>query len=97
VRADYRRRGSGRAIVEALWRRAQRRDITGVCLFTRQPEFFATFGFTVVDRNRVPEKFYRIASSVRADTRATRSRWRSASFRFWARTCRSATTSGKWW
>jgi amino-acid N-acetyltransferase len=59
VRADYRRRGSGRAIVKALLRRANRRDITGVCLFTREPEFFASFGFVVVDRARVPEKFYK--------------------------------------
>jgi len=59
VRADYRRRGTGRGIVEALLRRTRRRDITGVCLFTRQPEFFAPFGFAVVDRTRVPEKFYK--------------------------------------
>ena len=59
VRVDWRRRGFGRGMVEALLRRARRRDITGVCLFTRQPDFFATFGFAVVERNRVPEKFYK--------------------------------------
>jgi amino-acid N-acetyltransferase len=59
VRADYRRRGAGRAIVEELLHRVRQRDITAVCLFTRGPNFFATFGFAVVPRNRVPEKFYK--------------------------------------
>jgi len=56
VRADYRRRGSGRAIIRALLRRANGRDVV---LFTREPEFFSAFGFTVIDRDRVPEKFYK--------------------------------------
>ena len=56
VRIDHRRRGLGRALVRALLRRANGRDVV---LFTRRPEFFATFGFAVVDRNRVPEKFYK--------------------------------------
>jgi amino-acid N-acetyltransferase len=59
VQRDHRRHGFGRALVEALLRRARRRDITGVCLFTREPEFFAPFGFAVVERDRVPEKFYK--------------------------------------
>lgn len=59
VRAGYRRRGTGRAVVKALLRRAQRRDVLGVCLFTRTPGFFAAFGFAVVERERVPEKFYK--------------------------------------
>jgi amino-acid N-acetyltransferase len=59
VDAGYRRRGTGRAVVKALLRRAQRRDVRGVCLFTRAPQFFAAFGFAVVDRKRVPEKFYK--------------------------------------
>lgn len=59
VRDDHRRRGIGRAVVRALLRRAQRRDVLGVCLFTRTPGFFAAFGFEVVDRKRVPEKFYK--------------------------------------
>jgi amino-acid N-acetyltransferase len=58
VHADYRRRGAGRAVVKALLRRAQRRDVS-VCVFTRAPGFFAAFGFAVVDRKRVPEKFHK--------------------------------------
>ncbi|HET6463276.1 MAG TPA: GNAT family N-acetyltransferase [Candidatus Krumholzibacteria bacterium] len=59
VRADYRGLGLGRAVVKALLRRANRRDVLGVCLFTRAPGFFAAFGFEVVDRKRVPEKFHK--------------------------------------
>jgi amino-acid N-acetyltransferase len=59
VRADERRHGVGHTLVDALLKRARRRGITAVCLFTRQPEFFAPFGFTVIERNRVPEKFYK--------------------------------------
>ena len=59
VRDDLRGRGHGRDIVDALLRRARRLRITGVCLFTREPEFFASFGFIMVDRERVPEKFYK--------------------------------------
>lgn len=58
VDAGYRRRGTGRAIVRALLRRANRRDVS-VCVFTRVPGFFATFGFAVVNRKRVPEKFHK--------------------------------------
>ena len=56
VRRDHVRRGLGRSIVRALLRRARGRD---VCLFTRAPAFFAAFGFQVIDRTRVPEKFYK--------------------------------------
>lgn len=59
VRSDRRRRGAGRAIVEELLHRVRRRDITAVCLFTRDPNFFAAFGFAVVPRRAVPEKFYK--------------------------------------
>ena len=59
VRDDHRGRGFGRAIVDALLARARREEITGVCLFTREPEFFAGFGFAAVERERVPEKFYK--------------------------------------
>ncbi|HET6348750.1 MAG TPA: GNAT family N-acetyltransferase [Candidatus Krumholzibacteria bacterium] len=59
VRRDHRHRGAGHALVGALLRRAQRRRITGVCLFTREPQFFAPFGFTIVNRDRVPEKLYK--------------------------------------
>lgn len=56
VRQDHVRRGLGHSIVRALLRRARGRD---VCLFTRAPAFFAAFGFQVIDRKRVPEKFYK--------------------------------------
>ena len=56
VRSDRRGHGVGRALVDALLERARRQDITGVCLFTREPEFFASFGFAVVDRARVPDR-----------------------------------------
>jgi amino-acid N-acetyltransferase len=59
VRREFRRRGIGRAIVAMLLHRAHERGVGGVCLFTREPAFFASFGFVVVERERVPEKFYR--------------------------------------
>jgi amino-acid N-acetyltransferase len=59
VRGDHRRRGVGRALVEALLCHAHGRDVSAVCLFTRDPEFFALFGFAVIPRHLVPEKFYK--------------------------------------
>ena len=56
VHSDHTGRGLGRVIIRALLKRARGRD---VCLFTRAPGFFRTFGFEVIDRKRVPEKFYK--------------------------------------
>jgi amino-acid N-acetyltransferase len=49
-------RGAGRRLVRALLAEAQRHSVRGVCLFTRIPEYFAPFGFHVVNRDDLPEK-----------------------------------------
>lgn len=49
-------RGAGRRLVRALLAEAQRHSVRGVCLFTRIPQYFAPFGFGVVNRDDLPEK-----------------------------------------
>jgi amino-acid N-acetyltransferase len=51
--------GAGRLLVEALLAEAQRHSVTGVCLFTRIPDFFAHMGFTVAQREELPDKIYK--------------------------------------
>ena len=49
-------RGAGRRLVRALLAEAQRHSVNSVCLFTRIPEYFAVFGFSVVNRDDLPDK-----------------------------------------
>lgn len=51
--------GAGRRLVRALLAEAERHDVTCVCLFTRIPDFFARFGFTVAKREELPDKIYK--------------------------------------
>ena len=52
-------RGAGRRVVKALLEEADRHDVSGVCLFTRIPEFFAPLGFTIANRQDLPDKIYK--------------------------------------
>ena len=52
-------RGAGRRVVKALLEEADRHDVSGVCLFTRIPEFFAPLGFTIANREDLPDKIYK--------------------------------------
>lgn len=52
-------RGAGRLLVKALLKEAERHNVTCVCLFTRIPDFFATVGFTVASREKLPDKIYK--------------------------------------
>jgi amino-acid N-acetyltransferase len=51
--------GAGRALVDALMNEAERHGVTGVCLFTRTPEFFSHLGFEVARRQELPDKIYK--------------------------------------
>ncbi|HEV3041473.1 MAG TPA: N-acetyltransferase [Candidatus Angelobacter sp.] len=53
------KRGAGRALVEALLQEAERHNVSCVCLFTRIPGFFALMGFSVAQRQELPDKIYK--------------------------------------
>jgi len=46
-------------VVKALLRQARKHQVTGVCLFTRIPDFFARLGFVTVTREEIPDKLYK--------------------------------------
>ena len=50
--------GAARRVVKALLREAAHQHVSGVCLFTRIPDFFAKCGFAVADLNDLPDKMY---------------------------------------
>jgi amino-acid N-acetyltransferase len=51
--------GAGRLLIEALLEEADHQQVTCVCLFTRIPEFFAHMGFTIAQREELPDKIYK--------------------------------------
>jgi amino-acid N-acetyltransferase len=55
----YRGRGVGDLVVRRLLKVAARHQVSGVCLFTRIPEFFARLGFSIVQREDIPDKLYK--------------------------------------
>lgn len=59
VRADYRGKGVGRVLVEALFAEAERQRVTCICLFTKIPDFFSRLGFRVAERASLPEKVFK--------------------------------------
>jgi len=52
-------RGAARRVIQALLREAAHHQVTGVCLFTRLPDFFVKCGFAVANLNDLPDKMYR--------------------------------------
>jgi amino-acid N-acetyltransferase len=52
-------KGAGRLLMEALLTQAEKHQVTGVCLFTRIPAFFARMGFSVSAREALPDKLYK--------------------------------------
>lgn len=52
-------KGAGRILMDALLTEAARQSVTCVCLFTRIPDFFMKMGFTVVDKELLPDKMYK--------------------------------------
>ena len=52
-------KGAGRILIDALLAEAARQSVTCVCLFTRIPEFFGKMGFTIVEKELLPDKMYK--------------------------------------
>lgn len=59
VHLDYRNRGAGVLLVKRLLKHAEKHQVIGVCLFTRIPEFFSRLGFSIVQREDIPDKLYK--------------------------------------
>ncbi len=59
VHPDAKGKGAGRRVVKALLQEAERQQIKSVCLFTRIPEFFAHLGFSLAEREDLPDKMYK--------------------------------------
>jgi len=58
VRAPYRRRGVGRAIVEAVAAKVSPFNPREVVVLTFAPEFFASLGFREIPKTKVMHKLY---------------------------------------
>jgi amino-acid N-acetyltransferase len=59
VHPSCRGRGAGALLMEALLAQAKKHQVSGVCLFTRIPEFFSRMGFSMVTREVLPDKLYK--------------------------------------
>lgn len=59
VEPGLKRRGAGRAIVEALESEARDNDLDDIFAFTYVPEFFARLGFSEVERGELPLKVWK--------------------------------------
>jgi amino-acid N-acetyltransferase len=49
-------RGGGQLLVKALLGEAKRHRVSCICLFTRTPDFFARLGFSLAQREDLPDK-----------------------------------------
>src|ERR1700736_3372244 len=59
VDPSYQGLGGGKRLVEALLREAEKHRVSCISLFTRKPQFFAHLGFTVAQREDLPDKIYK--------------------------------------
>ena len=59
VDPTYQGSGGGRRLVKALLAQAKKHQVTSICLFTRIPQFFARMGFTVAQREDIPDKIHK--------------------------------------
>jgi amino-acid N-acetyltransferase len=55
----HQRTGGGKRLVEALMEEAEKHGVTCICLFTRKPDFFAHLGFTIAQREELPDKIHK--------------------------------------
>ncbi len=60
VRPEAKGRGAGGSLLTALLKEAEENGVQTVCLFTRIPDFFFSYGFrTTMDRTALPDKIYK--------------------------------------
>ena len=59
VHPEYKGNGSGKNLVNALLKHAEKHRVSCVCLFTRIPEFFERMDFAVAERQQLPDKIYK--------------------------------------
>ncbi len=59
VERAYQGHGGGERLVRALLAQAKRHRVSCICLFTRTPEFFAQLGFSIAQREDLPDKIYK--------------------------------------
>lgn len=59
VEPQHQRSGGGKRLVEALMEEAEKHKVTCICLFTRKPEFFGHLGFTIAQREDLPDKIHK--------------------------------------
>jgi amino-acid N-acetyltransferase len=59
VEHSWQSRGGGKRLVRALLRQANKHQVTCICLFTRKPEFFSQLGFSLAQREDLPDKIYK--------------------------------------
>lgn len=59
VKEQYKNQGRGRKLVEKILREAKKRKIKTVFAFTYTPMFFEKLGFKRVDKQKLPEKYWK--------------------------------------
>jgi amino-acid N-acetyltransferase len=55
----YQKSGGGKRVVEALLEESEKHSVSCICLFTRKPEFFAHLGFSLAQREDLPDKIHK--------------------------------------
>jgi amino-acid N-acetyltransferase len=53
------RQGGGQRLVKALLSEAKKHKVSCICLFTRTPQFFASLGFQMAQREDLPDKIHK--------------------------------------
>jgi amino-acid N-acetyltransferase len=59
VALSSQRQGGGGRLVTALLNEARKHEVSCICLFTRTPDFFASLGFEMAQREDLPDKIYK--------------------------------------
>ena len=59
VEPEFQRFGGGKKLVHALMDEADKHRVSCICLFTRKPEFFAHLGFSMAQREDLPDKIHK--------------------------------------
>jgi amino-acid N-acetyltransferase len=59
VRSSRQGSGGGERLLKALLAQARKHKVSCICLFTRVPEFFARMGFSLAEREDLPDKIHK--------------------------------------